>query len=265
MSAQLNTNLHRLPAEGPTLKGKVSESEWETRVNLAACYRLAAHYRMTDLIFTHISARIPGADEHFLINPYGLMFDEITASSLVEVDIDGAILQDTTGLGINMAGYVIHSAIHRARHDVHCVMHTHTRAGAAVSAQKNGLLPISQHAMRFYNQVAYHSYEGVALDMDEQTRLVRDLGDKNVMILRNHGLLTAGAAAREAFELMYYLEMSCQIQVDAMAGGAELNIPTGAVCEKVVAQFNRPSREGKTKDWPALLRMLDRNDSSFRN
>ena len=261
MSAQL----HRFPAEGTSLKGKVSESEWEARVNLAACYRLTAHYRMTDMIFTHLSARVPGPDEHFLINAYGLMFDEITASSLVKVDLDGKILQDTTGLGINEAGYVIHSAIHAARHDLNCVMHTHTRAGVAVSAQKKGLLPISQHSMRFYGQVAYHDYEGVALDMDEQTRLVRDLGDKKVMIMRNHGLLTAGTEVREAFELMYYLEMSCQIQIDAMAGGTDLSIPSKQTCEKVVAQFNRPGRPGTKKDWPTLLRMLDRNDSSFRN
>jgi len=261
----VSAQLHRFPAEETSLKGKVSEAEWEMRVNLAACYRLAAHYRMTDKIYTHISARVPGPDEHFLINAYGLLFDEITASSLVKLDIDGAILQDTTGLGVNEAGYVIHSAIHRARHDVTCVMHTHTRAGVAVSAQKNGLLPISQHSMRFYNQVAYHDYEGVALYLEEQQRLVGDLGDKKVMILRNHGLLTAGAEVREAFELMYYLEMSCQIQLDAMSGGAELNFPSKEVCERVVAQFGRTDRPSTRKDWPTLLRMLDRTDTSYRN
>ena len=202
------------------VRERVSEAEWQARTDLAACYRLAHYYRMTDQIYTHISARVPDEPEHFLINAYGLLFDEITASSLVKIDHDGTIIDDPSGLGINEAGFVIHSAIHKARHDVNCVMHTHTRAGVAVSAQKQGLLMISQHAMRFHDCLAYHDYEGVALELDEQQRLTAHLGDRNAMILRNHGLLTCGPTVREAFELMYYLECSCQIQIDALAGGA---------------------------------------------
>jgi len=246
------------------LKERVSKEEWEQRVQLAACYRLAAAHRMTDLIHTHISARVPGPDHHFLINAYGLMFDEITASSLVKVDLEGNVLEDSTGYGINPAGYVIHSAIHAARHDVACVMHTHTRDGIAVSAQKNGLLPLSQHSMRFYNRIAYHDYEGVALDLDERERLVADMGDLSAMILRNHGLLTTGATVREAFDNMYYLERACQAQIAAMSGGAELLLAPAAVGEKVAAHFLRPNRPSVGKDWDALLRMLDRQDQSYK-
>jgi ribulose-5-phosphate 4-epimerase/fuculose-1-phosphate aldolase len=245
--------------------GGVGAAEWATRVNLAACYRLAAHFRMTDVIFTHISARVPESPRHFLINAYGLMFDEITASNLVKVTLAGDILADPTGLGINPAGYVIHSAIHGARHDAGCVMHTHTSAGLAVAAQKNGLLPLTQHAMRFWNRIAYHDYEGIALEMDEQQRLVRDFGAHNAMILRNHGLLTCGATIREAWDHMYYLERACQAQVGAMAGGAELVMPSAEVAERVAQAFVRPGRTTPDKDWPALLRMLDRIDPSYRD
>ena len=185
--------VRRLPKSDIPLKQRVGATEWQARVDLAACYRLAAHFRMTDLVYTHISARVPGTREHFLINAYGLLFDEITATNLVKVTQAGAIVEDDTGLGINPAGYVIHSAIHAARPDVGCVMHTHTSAGLAVAAQKNGLLPLSQHAMRFTGCVSYHDYEGIALDVDERERLVRDLGRNDAMILRNHGLLTCGA------------------------------------------------------------------------
>ncbi len=253
----------RRAVAGKPLRDRVSAAEWATRVNLAACYRLAAHFRMTDVIFTHISARVPESDGHFLINAYGLLFDEITASSLVKVTSAGDVVEDATGLGINPAGYVIHSAIHGARHDVGCVMHTHTSAGLAVAAQKRGLLPLTQHAMRFWDRLAYHDYEGVALDMDEQARLVRDLGSHNAMILRNHGLLTCGATVREAWDLMYYLERACQAQIAAMAGGAELTIPPPEVAEKVARVFLRPSRPATQRDWPALLRMLDRIDPSY--
>jgi ribulose-5-phosphate 4-epimerase/fuculose-1-phosphate aldolase len=247
------------------LRDRVSADEWTTRVNLAACYRLAAHFRMTDVIFTHISARVPESDGLFLINAYGLLFDEITASSLVKVTLGGDVIEDATGLGINPAGYVIHSAIHGARHDVGCVMHTHTSAGLAVAAQAQGLLPLTQHAMRFWDRLAYHDYEGVALDMDEQTRLVRDLGPHSAMILRNHGLLTCGDTVREAWDLMYYLERACQAQVAAMAGGAPLTIPAPEVADRVARAFLRPGRTAPEKDWPALLRMLDRIDPSYRN
>ena len=175
-----------------TVRSRVTPEEWDVRVKLAAAYRLAALYKWTDHIYTHFSARVPGPEEHFLINAFGLLFDEISASNLVKVDLDGTLVDDPTGLGINYAGYVIHSAIHGARHDLQAVLHTHTRDGIAVSAQKSGLLPISQHSIGFSGRVAYHGYEGIALDLDERERLVADLGDKSVMILRNHGLLTAG-------------------------------------------------------------------------
>ncbi len=246
------------------LRERVGAEEWDTRVNLAACHRLAGYYGMTDQIYTHISARVPGPPEHFLLNAYGLLFEEVTASSLIKVDLEGRVIDDA-GLGINPAGFVIHSAIHAARHDAMCVMHTHTRAGMAVSAQKHGLLPLTQHAMRFWRRVGYHDYEGVALDLDERQRLVRDLGAHKALILRNHGLLTVGASIREAFELMYYLERSCQAQIDAMAGGAELNIPPPDVCERTARQFERLGRAAVERDWPALLRLLDRLDSSYRN
>lgn len=243
----------------------MSAAEQRARVDLAACYRMVAHYRMTDLIYTHISARVPGRSPRFLINPYGLMFEEITASNLVTVTLDGAVVDDPTGLGINPAGFVIHSAIHRARHDVGCVIHTHTAAGLAVAAQKHGLLPLTQHAMRFTGSLAYHDYEGVALELPEQQRLVRDLGDRNVMILRNHGLLACGTTVAEAFDLIYYLERACQAQIGAMAGGAALSMPKPAVARKVARQFARPGRSAPGNAWVALLRLLDRIDPSYKS
>jgi ribulose-5-phosphate 4-epimerase/fuculose-1-phosphate aldolase len=198
-----------------SLQRRVSDEEWAARLDLAACYRLAVHFGMTDLIYTHISARVPGPEHHFLINAFGLLWDEISASTLVKVTLDGEVVEDPTGSGINRAGYVIHSAVHRARPDVGCVMHTHTQAGIAVSAQEDGLLPLSQHAMRFSNSIAYHDYEGLALDLDEQVRLVSDLGDRPAMILRNHGLLVCGESVAQTFDLMYYLERACRTQVSA--------------------------------------------------
>ena len=251
-------------AEAP-LRKRVSSEEWETRVNLAACYRLAAHFRMTDMIYTHISARVPGPEHHFLINAFGLMWDEISASTLVKVTIDGDIVEDPAGNGINRAGYVIHSAVHRARADVDCVMHTHTAAGIAVSAQDHGLLPISQHAMRFTGNLAYHDYEGLALELDEQKRLVADLGGHKAMILRNHGLLTCGTSIAETFDYMYYLERACQTQINALAGGAKLRIPAAAVAEKTAAQFKALPYKPKRPEWKALLRMLDKMDESYKS
>lgn len=250
---------------GPALRQRVSPEEWEVRVDLAACYRLAAHFRMTDLIYTHISARVPGPEHHFLINAFGQLWDEIGASTLVKVTLDGDIVDDPTGYGFNRAGYVIHSAVHRARPDVACVMHTHTAAGIAVSAQENGLLPLSQHAMRFTNSIAYHDYEGLALELEEQQRLVRDLGSHKAMILRNHGLLTCGASIPETLDTMYYLERACQTQVTAMAGGAKLRIPAPAVAEKTAAQFRALPYKPKRPEWKALLRMLDKTDPSYKN
>ncbi|NYT84435.1 class II aldolase/adducin family protein [Pollutimonas harenae] len=242
-----------------SIQSEISPEEWAVRKDLAAAYQLAFLHRMTDHIYTHISARVPGDEAHFLINAYGLTFDEITPESLVKVDLEGRIILDETRLGINPAGYVIHSAIHGVRHDAACVMHTHTAAGVAVSAQERGLLMLSQHAMRFHERLSYHDYEGVALDLDEQKRLIADLGSTNAMILRNHGLLVCGADVADAFDAMYYLERACQIQVHALAGGMKIIEPSAAVAEKVARQFDKSDRPSRAKQWPAMLRMLERN------
>jgi ribulose-5-phosphate 4-epimerase/fuculose-1-phosphate aldolase len=249
-----------------SVKGRVSKDEWQLRVDLAAAYQLAAIFKWTDLIYTHFSARLPGHDE-FLINPYGLMFEEITASNLIRVDHGAKVLDDPLGLGYNEAGFVIHGCVHQARPEAQCVIHTHTRAGVAVSAMKCGLLPISQHAMRVQRQVSYHDYEGIALDRDERASLAKDLGGKSkAMILRNHGLLTLGESVREAFELMYYLDCACQIQVDACAGGMENVLQMSKRAGDTAAkQFERPDRSAPHKDWPALLRLLERRGSNYRD
>ncbi|HZP91556.1 MAG TPA: class II aldolase/adducin family protein [Burkholderiales bacterium] len=250
----------------PTVRGRVSEEEWEMRCDLAAAYQLAAQFRWTDLIYTHFSARVPGT-EQLLINPYGLMFEEITASSLVKIDKDGRVIDDPTGLGINHAGFVIHGCVHEARPEINCVIHTHTRAGVAVSAQKCGLLPISQHSLRVYGMLSYHDYEGIALELDERSRLARDLGpNSKAMILRNHGLLTLGGTVSEAFELMYYLDCACQIQVDALAGGrVDVGIISERTAQKGYRQFEGPGGSELHKEWSALLRMLDRKGIAYRN
>ena len=244
----------------------ISPDEWQARVDLAACYRLIAHFGMTDIVDTHISARVPGPEHHFLINPYGWLFHEITASSLVKIDLDGNKV-DGDEEEINYAGYVIHSAIHAARDDAHCVLHTHTTAGMAVSAQAEGLLPITQHSLRFYGALAYHDYEGIALDTDERTRLVADLGTHRAMILRNHGLLTTGRTVPEAFHLMYMLEKSCQSQIQAMSGGAKLVFPNENVRRHAAGQYadfarDRPAGQ---RSWAGLLRLLDRQDESYKH
>ncbi len=258
----MSSSVHPLGASG--VRKRVSGDEWDMRVDLAACYRLAAHYRMTDLIYTHISARVPGPEHHFLINAFGLLWDEISASTLVKVTLDGEVVDDPTGNGINRAGYVIHSAVRRARPDLLCVMHTHTASGIAVSAQDQGLLPLSQHAMRFTNSIGYHEYEGLALELEEQARLTRDLGAHKVMILRNHGLLACGESVAEAFDLMYYLERACQSQINAMAGGVKLRIPAAAVAEKTAAQFKQLPYKAKKTEWKALLRMLDKTEPGYK-
>jgi len=253
-----------VPSPQKSVRERVSREEWQIRCDLAAAYQLAALFRWTDLIYTHFSARLPGSDE-FLINPYGLMFDEITASNLVKIDHRGRVLDDPLGLGYNEAGFVIHGCVHQARPEIQCVLHTHTRAGVAVSAMKCGLLPISQHAMRVQREVTYHDYEGIALDLDERERLARDLGQTSkAMILRNHGLLTLGASVREAFELMYYLDCACQIQVDALAGGMEnVLLMSEQAARTASEQFNRPNRPSEHKDWPALLRLLERRGVNY--
>jgi ribulose-5-phosphate 4-epimerase/fuculose-1-phosphate aldolase len=259
MTAKLKT------VKSPSVRERVSKEEWQVRVDLAAAYQLAAQFRWTDLIYTHFSARVPGTED-FLINAYGLMFDEISASNLVKIDLAGNILDDPLEYGINQAGYVIHSCVHKARPEINCVIHTHTRAGAAVSAMKCGLLPISQHAMRVHAELTYHDYEGIALEMDEQTRLARDLGKTSkAMILRNHGLLALGETVREAFEVMYYLDCACQIQIDAMVGGPDNVLQMSERAARTAdQQFHRTDRPSDHKDWPALLRMLERRGIDYR-
>ena len=253
-------------SKAKSVKERVSKEEWDLRVDLAAAYQIAAIFKWTDLIYTHFSARLPGHEE-FLINPYGLMFEEITASNLVKIDHAGKIIDDPLDLGYNEAGFVIHGCIHEARPEAQCVIHTHTRAGVAVSAMKCGLLPVSQHAMRVQRTITYHDYEGIALDMDERVRMAADLGrTSKSMILRNHGLLTLGETVREAMELMYYLDCACQIQVDAVAGGMEnVVIMSKEAGDSAAKTFERPNRSSTHKDWPALLRMLERKGINYAN
>jgi ribulose-5-phosphate 4-epimerase/fuculose-1-phosphate aldolase len=248
---------------------QISDQEWQVRQDLAACYRLIAHYRMTDLIYTHVSARVPG-EEIFLINPYGRMFHEIRASELVRVDVRGEPEQGTD-VPINRAGFFIHSAVHEARPDVACVIHTHTTAGIAVSAQESGLLMLSQHAARFHGRVSYHDYLGVADDDAERRRLAQDLGDNLAMLLRNHGVLACGRSIPEAFIEMNYLERACQAQVAALAGGTPVRVLPDAVAAQTARQFDAARERRKTPDgrtftleWAALTRMLDEIDPSWR-
>ncbi len=247
------------------IRAQVSDAEWQARLDCAATYRLIALFGMSDLVYNHVTVRVPGAGERILINPYGWMYEEITASSLITIDIDGnELLNPHAGIGINRAGYVIHSAVHAARHDVGCVIHTHTRAGMAVSAMKCGLLPLSQTATRCM-PMAYHAYEGPAVDLDERDRLVRNLGQANFMILRNHGLLAMGPSAAEAFNAVYWLENACKAQVDMMAANTALNEPEPEAVEKAVHLYQPTTRNFGLREWPAMLRYLDRRDTSWRN
>ena len=246
----------------------ISEAEWLIRRDLAALYRLVAHYRWTDFIYTHISARLPGPEHHFLINKYGVNFHEMRASDLVRIDLDGNIVEDTgkSARDVNAAGFTIHSAIHMARPDLICVVHTHSAAGIAVSAMKEGLLPLSQHAMKFYNRLAYHDYEGVALDLEERARLVRDLGQHKAMILRNHGLLAGGTSVPEAFHQLYMLERACAAQVAALSCGRELVIPREAVCQHVSDQFKSFEQDDAhyAMLWNAALRLIEGDEVDYR-
>ena len=273
-----------LPLKTRAMREQVSAEEWQTRVDLAACYRLVALYGMTDLVYNHITARVP-ATNHVLINPYGMLYEEITASSLIKIDLDGnTVLQPDHDYSVNAAGYVIHSAVHSVRHDAECVIHTHTRAGTAVSALADGLLPLSQTAMRFAGQLAYHDYEGPAFNRGERERLVADLGHKNAMILRNHGLLVCAPSIPQAFNLIYWLEQACKIQVDILACGRALNMPPPAVVRDTAEALagseitldNEESTNPHVKvgaqrgqsgygllEWPALRRRLDRLDASY--
>jgi ribulose-5-phosphate 4-epimerase/fuculose-1-phosphate aldolase len=245
-----------------SIKGEVSAAEWQTRLDLAACYRLVDAYGMTDLIYNHITARIPGT-EHLLINLYGLLYKEITASSLVKIDVEGKVVwKPDTDYGINVSGYVIHGAIHKARPEVKCVLHTHTRAGMAVSTMKCGLLPMSQTSIRFNGHIGYHDYEGPAVDLAERERLVRDLGAHDAMIMHNHGLLTCGATIQQAFNTMYQLELSCRSQVDAMAARTELTMPGENVLAHTAHMYQPGTRRPYgVLEWPAMLRLLDAEES----
>jgi len=244
------------------VRDRVTKAEWDARVELAALYRLLDHMRWTDSIYTHISMRVPN-EEAFLINPFGMLYSEVIASSLVKIDIEGRILDDPVGLGINTAGFVIHSAVHGHRHEVACVIHTHTRAGAGVAAQEHGLLPISQHAAVLFEHVRYHDFEGVALDLGERERLVADLGDRNLLILRNHGLLAVGRSAGEAFFFLNGLERACEIQIAALAGGSEvrrISAEAMQACGRVMAAQTDFSR-----DWAPMLRLVDRIAPDYRS
>ena len=264
----------RAMSQPDAVQHRVSPAEWETRVQLAACYRLAAHFGWTDLIYTHISASVPGSDnQHFLLNPFGWTFDEITASSLVKIDLDGNKVDDSPH-PVHKAGFVIHSAIHQARPDAACVFHSHTRAGMAVSMLQCGLLPLSQHANLFYGQVAYHDSEGFSINLDERTSLQRDLGDKSVMILRNHGTLVAGPSIPMAFSMMSHLEKAMQAQIDAMATGQALTTTPHAVSQataergftsRTVSEYQEGESPLGRMEWPAMLRLLDRIDPSYRD
>ena len=241
----------------------VSAEEWQLRVDLAATYRLVAMYGWDDMIFTHISVRVPGPEHHFLINPYGMLFEEITASSLVKIDLEGNIVMDSPYF-VNPAGFTIHSAIHSAREDAQCVLHLHTDDGMAVASQEEGLMPLSQMAMLVRSHLAYHDYEGVALDLDERERLIADIGDSKVMLLRNHGTLAVGETCGLAFMAIYFLERACTAQVRTLSGTP--NMPSAEAMKTVDGQSATLFQPGvDALAWPALLRKLDRTDSSFRD
>ena len=240
-----------------------TEAEWNTRVELALCYRLVAHFGLDDQIYTHISARVPGESGHFLLNCLGLRFEEVTASSLVKLDLEGRPVGPAAG-EVNPAGYTIHSAVMMARDDAACVLHLHSRAGMAVAALDGGLLPVNQISMQFYERLAYHDYEGIALDLDERKRLTASLGGRHEMILRNHGLLTLGRSVGEAFLRAYYLERACQIQLDAMKTGAKLRLPPAEVCEHAAGQFDDfYAKDGPDQAWQANRRLIDRVNPGY--
>jgi ribulose-5-phosphate 4-epimerase/fuculose-1-phosphate aldolase len=253
----------RYTTNWPTIRDQVSPEEWQARLDLAACYRLVDAYGMTDLIYNHITLRIPGT-EHLLINLYGLLYKEITATSLARIDVEGNIIwKPDTEYGINKSGYVIHGAIHKARPDVAAVIHTHTRAGMAVASMKCGLLPLTQTTMRFVGHLGYHDYEGPAVDLAERERIVADLGPHDALILRNHGLLTCGATIQQAFNTLYQLEMACRAQVDAMAARTELAMPSAEILEKTAHLYQPGTRRPYgVLEWHAMLRLLEAEQKS---
>ncbi|SDI40815.1 Ribulose-5-phosphate 4-epimerase/Fuculose-1-phosphate aldolase [Pseudomonas flavescens] len=243
----------------------IDSVEWQARCDLAALYRLVAYFRMTDLIDTHITLRIPGPEHHFLINRYGVIFDRMKASDLVRIDEHGTLVNGhQDGSRVNAAGFVIHSAIHMARPDLSCVIHTHTAAGMAVAAQEQGLLPISQHALKFYGKLAYHTYEGIALSLEERARLIADLGTHKAMILRNHGLLAGGSGVAQAFHEIHFLERACQAQVQALSGNSKLVYPTEEVCRHTARQFERDEAEEIIQlSWAAALTLIEDQRESY--
>jgi ribulose-5-phosphate 4-epimerase/fuculose-1-phosphate aldolase len=256
--------MHADPALIRSIQPRVSAEEWAVRTDLAAAYRAVAMFGWDDLVFTHISARVPGTDHHFLINPYGMMFEEITASSLVKVDLAGNKVMDSP-FEINPAGFTIHGAVHEARDDAHCVIHLHTLEGVAVSCQKAGLLPLSQQSLFPLSSLAYHAYEGVALNTAEKARLVADLGDRHHMILRNHGLLTCAPTVADAFLYMYILQKACEVQILAQAGGGELIPVPQPIVDGIRQAATAVLRQsGGMIAWPGILRKLDRADPSWR-
>jgi ribulose-5-phosphate 4-epimerase/fuculose-1-phosphate aldolase len=250
-----------------SVREQVSSEEWQVRVDLAACYRLVAMYGYTEMIANHISVRVPGTKDQFLLNPYGMLYEEIDASSLIKIDVDGNVLFNASDYGVNKAGFVIHSAVHMARHDAACVAHTHTPAGMAVSAMECGLLPLAQTSMRFVH-IAYHDFEGIADDIDERERLVQHLGNHEAMILRNHGLLVCGRDVPAAFNVLYRLERACEVQVMAMAANTKLVLPSKEILEETYQKM-QPKPEYANRNgslaWSALRRKLDRVDTSYQN
>jgi ribulose-5-phosphate 4-epimerase/fuculose-1-phosphate aldolase len=249
----------------------ISDAEWKVRTDLAACYRLVARYGMSDLIYNHITAKVPGRDGQFLINPFGLLYTEITASCFYTLDWDGKVVRQPDSafgvtFGINRAGFLIHSAIHKARPDLTCVMHTHTRAGVAVSAMNEGLLPLTQTAMRFYNAIGYHDYEVPTADVSERERIAADLGPNHALILRNHGLIACGTSVQGAWNLMYWLESACKVQVDVLGGGATPKLPSHELATQMASRYRPDGGVNFAElEWPALLRQLDRDDPSYKN
>jgi ribulose-5-phosphate 4-epimerase/fuculose-1-phosphate aldolase len=254
------------PAARPTA---IADAEWQARVDLAAFYRLVHHHGMSMLVFNHITARVPGPEHHILINEYGLAYDEITPANLVKIDLDGNVV-DEGAHEVNRAGYIIHSCVHRARRDVNCVAHTHSRAAVAVSCLKEGFMALNQEAMQFYGRVGYHDYEGLAVYEDEQQRLVANLGDKDVLLLRNHGVLVTGRSIPETFRRLYYFEMACRLQMDVLTTGRPYAAPPPEVCEHTRRQFDEGAaaigtgKDHQTREWPAMLRLLDRKYPDWR-
>ena len=253
----------------PSVRNRVSAEEWKVRTDLAACYRLVARYGMTDLIYNHITAKLPTDSGHFLINPFGLFYTEITASCFYTLDLDGNVVDKPEGafgeFRVNRAGFMIHSAVHRARSDLACVMHTHTRAGMAVSAMKQGLLPLTQTAMRFYGAIGFHDYEEPTVDDGERDRIARDLGPHSALILRNHGLVACGPTVADAWNLMYWLETACKVQVDVLASGAEVSLPSPELAARLARRYGPQGKlDLASVEWPALLRQLDRDEPSYK-